>query len=85
MPPSSSSAVIAKAVAASRSPRSIVQERDSGEVRRQSASTSANRSARRAQMPTVAPAEAKARAKPAPMPEDAPVTSTFFPARSYAI
>ncbi len=54
--------------------------RDSGAWVWQRVSTAASRSSRRAQMPTVAPAAAKPSASAAPMPDDAPVTNTCFPA-----
>ena len=83
-PPSSSSTWAAKASMPSRSARSIVHARESGEDTRQSASTPSSRSRRRAQIPTTAPAPASSRAMAAPIPDEAPVTSTRFPARSSA-
>src|SRR3984957_15880129 len=44
-----------------------------------------SRSARLAQIPTTAPSRASASAKAAPIPDDAPVTSTFFPSNERLI
>ncbi len=84
-PPSSVMAATATASTAAESARSATHIRDSGAWTRQRSSTSASRSWRRATRPTVAPARASASAMPAPMPDDAPVTSTRFPATSYAM
>ena len=63
------------------SARSATHIAESGEVRRQSASTSARRSRRRAISPTTAPRAASRRASAAPRPDEAPVMSTRLPGR----
>jgi hypothetical protein len=79
-PPSSSSARRANDSIPSRSDKSTVHDRDSGECLRRRSSTSRSLSSRRAQMPTVAPRSANPSASAAPIPDDAPVTNTFLPA-----
>ena len=67
------------------SARSATHIVESAEVLRQSASTSARRSERRAISPTTAPWPASRRARAAPIPDDAPVITTRFPATEYAM
>src|SRR5262249_43178836 len=74
-PPNASHASSATRTAASVSARSHTHIFALGP---QSACTSRSRSARRATIPTVYPCAASIRARAAPMPDDAPVTSTFM-------
>ena len=78
-PPKASQASRATVSARSRSPRSALHMRDSGECARHCSRTSSRRSARRATMPTVAPRSASCGARAAPIPDDAPVTRMVEP------
>ena len=78
-PPNASHASWATRSAASRSPRSTAQSRDSGACCWHAASTVSRRSLRRATMPTVAPFSASIGASAAPIPDDAPVTRMLAP------
>ena len=77
--PNASHASSATATAASMSPRSVAQSRESGVCSWHSASTASSRSRRRATIPTVAPRSASIGASAAPMPDEAPVTRIFEP------
>src|SRR5277367_4976369 len=85
MPPNSSQARNPSSPTVPVSARSATHIVEAGEVLRQSASTSARRSGRRAISPTTAPWPASRRARAAPMPDDAPVMTTRFPATEYAM